>query len=132
MSKSIKIIIAAVAIVIIGAVAYVAFYSKPTAAPASSTTNKNVPVAATITYSDSGFSPASTTVKSGQIVAITNNASTGLQFESNPHPAHTDDTDLNVGSVSSGETKTFTVTNKGTFGFHDHFNPSKTANITIQ
>jgi plastocyanin len=88
--------------------------------------------AATITYSDSGFSPATTTVKAGDTVAIKNSSSSEMQFNSDPHPAHTDDPDLNVGVVASGQTKTFTVTQTGTFGFHNHFNPSDKGKITIE
>lgn len=87
---------------------------------------------ATITYSNTGFSPLSTTVKSGDIVAVTNSSSSDLQMQSNPHPAHTDDTDLNIGVVKSSATKNFTVTKTGTFGFHNHFNPTDTAKITIE
>ncbi|HXH26415.1 MAG TPA: cupredoxin domain-containing protein [Candidatus Acidoferrum sp.] len=89
-------------------------------------------IAATITYTSNGFEPASTTVKSGDTVAIKNTSDENMQFESNPHPVHTDDTDLNVGLVTPGQTKTFTVTKKGSFGFHNHLDPSDTARITIE
>lgn len=94
--------------------------------------NADVIVAAKITYSDSGFSPSLTTVKSGDVVAVTNSSSSDLQMQSNPHPVHTDDIDLNVGVVKVGATKNFTVTKTGTFGFHNHLNPSDTARITIE
>lgn len=95
-------------------------------------TTSNIKAAATITYSSNGFSPKLTSVKSGDEVAVNNSSSSSLQMQSDPHPAHTDDTDLNVGLVSAGETKNFTVTKTGTFGFHNHLNPSDTAKITIQ
>lgn len=103
-----------------------------TAKTAVANTNTDVKVAATITYANNGFSPSLTTVKSGDVVAVTNTSSSDLQMQSNPHPAHTDDTDLNVGVVKSGATANFTVTKTGTFGFHNHLNPSDTAEITIQ
>jgi hypothetical protein len=40
--------------------------------------------------------------------------------------------DLNVGLVAAGQSKTFIVTKTGTFGFHNHLNPSQKASITIQ
>ena len=95
-------------------------------------TNTDVKVAATIIYSNNGFSPGTTSVKAGDVVAVSNTSTSDLQMQSNPHPAHTDDTDLNVGLVSAGATKNFTVTKTGTFGFHNHLNPSDTAKITIQ
>lgn len=98
----------------------------------NSSTRSSTQAAATITYSGSGFSPSHITVKSGDTVAIKNSDTDTMQLDSNPHPVHTDDTDLNVGTVSPGQTKTFTVTKKGTFGFHNHLEPSNTATITIE
>jgi hypothetical protein len=53
-------------------------------------------------------------------------------MQSNPHPVHTDDTDLNVGPVAPGKSKTVVLNKKGTFGFHNHLNTSETAEITIE
>lgn len=98
--------------------------------PSSSSNNEQA--VATITYDGSSFSPSSVTVKSGDKVRVVNNSQDMLQFESNPHPVHTDDPDLNVGSVDPGQSQTFTVSQKGTFGYHNHLNPSQGGNITIQ
>lgn len=95
-------------------------------------TTNNIKAAAIIIYSSNGFSPKLTSVKSGDVVTVNNSSSGSLQMQSDPHPAHTDDTDLNVGLVSAGETKNFTATKIGTFGFHNHLNPSDTAKITIE
>ncbi len=99
---------------------------------ATNQTSTDVKVAATINYSNNGFSPISTVVKAGDVVAVTNNSTSDLRMQSNPHPAHTDDTDLNVGLVGVGKTQNFTVTKTGTYSFHNHYNPSDTAKITIE
>ncbi len=142
-SKVIGIVVAV--LVVIGVVWFVARGqgSKPSpvqsASPASSVSpagsaspQVNGAAAVTIAYSSSGFSPADTTVKSGDAVTFVNNASTEVQVDSNPHPIHTDDTDLNVGAIAPGQSKTVTLTKKGSFGFHNHLNPSDKGNITIQ
>ena len=98
----------------------------------NSSSNSNKTAAATITYSDSGFSPDTTTVKSGDTVAVKNTSNSDLSFDSGPHPVHTDDTDLNLGEVAPGETKTFVVTKTGTFEFHNHLDASKQGTIVIQ
>ncbi len=106
-----------------------------TSAPAATTptsSNASQKIAATITYSNSGFSPSSITVKSGDTVAIKNTSPQSLQFQSNPHPLHTDDPDLNVGIVESGRSTTFTATQKGAFGYHNHLDPAQGGTITIQ
>jgi plastocyanin len=87
---------------------------------------------ATITYSDNGFSPSTITVKSGTTVTIKNTSSHGLQFDSDPHPAHTDDEELNVNSVPEGGSETFVVKRTGTFGYHNHLNPSDTGTIVVE
>ena len=136
-----KLIVAVLALLVVGSGVYFVFGNKSEDTPTDSTqSNSTEPKqedttkasSATITYSDDGFSPATTTVNSGDTVTIKNTSSTSLQLESDPHPAHTSDTDLNVGSVSTGQSRTFTVTKKGSFGFHNHQKPSDTGEITVQ
>jgi len=131
-------IIGFVAVVVLGGGGYLAFHKS--AKPAVNTSGQaNVQqvaqapaaAAATITYTDNGFSPAKTTVNSGDTVAIKNDSSNVMQFDSDPHPQHTDDLDLNVGTVDPGQTVTFKVTKKGTFGFHDHLNAENTGTIVV-
>lgn len=129
-----KVIIGAVIlVVIIGG--YFVLHKTPASTPtaASSTASGTSQTsAATITYANNGFGPSPIMVKSGDTVTVNNTSSVELQLESDPHPIHTDDIDLNVGLVSAGQTKTFTVTQKGTFGFHNHLKPSDRGSITIQ
>lgn len=94
--------------------------------------NDGSSASAVILYSSNGFSPASVTVKSGETIAIKNESATSMQFNSDPHPTHTENPELNVGAVQAGETKMFTVTTKGTFGFHNHMNDSQKGTITVQ
>lgn len=100
----------------------------------SSNTSQNATdsAATTITYTDSGFSPDTITVKSGDRVTIKNTSSENLEFDSDPHPAHTNNKELNVGAVGPAESMTFTVTKKGTFGYHNHLSPSKTGTIIVE
>lgn len=98
------------------------------AAPAASPSQS----AATITYDSSGFHPSSTAVKYGNSVTFVNKSSEDIQVDSNPHPVHTDDTDLNVGVIAPGQSKTVVLTKKGSFGFHNHLDPSEQGRITIE
>jgi plastocyanin len=88
--------------------------------------------AATITYGDNGFSPSTVTVKSGDTILIKNTSSNPLQFDSDPHPAHTDDPELNVGDIAPGSSGTLKATTVGTHGYHNHLNPSDTGTIVVQ
>ena len=98
----------------------------------SSSSNTEQSSGATITYSDNGFSPSTLTVKAGTTVTIKNTSSGDMQLASNPHPTHTDDPELNVGLVQSGQSMTFTVNTKGTHGYHNHLNPSDTGTIIVE
>lgn len=85
-----------------------------------------------ISYTDNGFSPAQVTVKSGTTVTIKNESSGALQFDSDPHPQHTDNEELNVNNVPPGDSETFVANRKGTFGYHNHLNASDTGTIIVE
>lgn len=86
----------------------------------------------TITYTDSGFSPATITVTAGTAITVKNDSSSPLQFSSDPHPAHTDEEELNLSTLSPGKSSTFTVTETGTFGFHNHLDEDATGTLIVQ
>lgn len=102
--------------------------SSPSDAPTGTAQNAQT----TITYTDNGFSPSSITVKSGTTLTVTNSSSHVLQFDSDPHPEHTDNTELNVNIVSKAQSKTFTVTRTGTFGYHNHLNEDDRGTIVVE
>lgn len=108
--------------------------STPASSSTSQSSNTSQPSAsvATITYGNSGFSPSTITVKAGSTITIKNNSSGDLQFDSDPHPVHTDDPELNVGAVAPGQSMTFTVSEKGTHGYHNHLNSSDTGTIVVE
>lgn len=104
-------------------------------APATETegaTEDEQQAAATIVYSDSGFEPTSLTVKAGDTVRIENKSSLPLSFNSDDHPAHTEQDELNVGDVPRGGSREFTVSEKGTWGFHNHENATHTGTLIVE
>ncbi len=107
----------------------------PTASdtPANTTdSNEGDAAAATISYTDNGFSPDSVNVKSGDTVTVENTSEDNVQFNSDDHPTHTENSELNVGMVAAGDAKSFTVTKKGSFGFHNHLNSSQKGTISVE
>lgn len=102
-----------------------------TAAPSESQSNISSE-AATITYTNDGFSPTKLTVKAGTRVTIKNTSSTELNLLSNPHPVHTDNPELNTENIGPGESTTFTPTIKGTWGYHNHENSGDTGTLIVQ
>ncbi len=85
----------------------------------------------TITYTDSGFSPDSYMVKAGGTVTVINKSSRDLEFSSDNHPTHTDETELNMDTLSPGKSGTFTVTKVGTWGFHNHLTPQDIGSLMV-
>ncbi|HLG91031.1 MAG TPA: cupredoxin domain-containing protein [Candidatus Saccharimonadales bacterium] len=105
--------------------------TQPQPAQQNPATQEQTP-AATITYTDSGFEPAEVTINSGDSLKVVNNSSSSLDFESSVHPVHTDNPELNIGSISPGSDKTFKITKTGTWGYHNHENPSDTGRINVE
>ena len=95
-------------------------------------TGQNKVPAVTIEYTDDGFTPSNITVRTGDTVKVVNKSSQSLEFASDPHPVHTKDADLNQQVLAAGQSQTFVVTKKGTYGYHDHLNASRTGTITIE
>lgn len=87
---------------------------------------------AIITYSDTGFSPDTITVTSGGDITVKNESSDTLAFRSDPHPVHTEDDELNIDDLAPGESRTFTVTKKGSWGYHNHLDADKSGIIVVE
>lgn len=85
-----------------------------------------------IVYNGTSFSPATLTVSKGDEVTITNASDCSLQFDSDPHPVHTDDPELNVEAISAGSSKSFMVDTTGTHGYHNHQDSSQTGTIVVK
>lgn len=134
--------IAAVVIILLGTWAYI--MSRPaadtntptggetsTTSEAPTTDTKEVASAATITYTDEGFSPSATTVKKGATITVTNNSSADLMFSSADHPTHQLQPELNMDTLKPGESGKITVTKVGTWGYHNHLKAGEQGTIIV-
>lgn len=88
--------------------------------------------AAIITYTDDGFSQSQTSVAAGSAVLIRNNASIDLQFSSDQHPVHTENTELNAQAIQPGESTTIIVQTPGTWGFHNHVMETHSGSLVVE
>ncbi len=100
----------------------------------SQNTTKTVPQdAKTVTYSESGFSPASLEVTTGQTVVFVNNSTKPFWPASAPHPTHTDYPEFDAKSpVAPGSSFTFVFQKIGNWGFHNHLDSSKFGKIIVK
>jgi plastocyanin len=70
------------------------------------------------------ISPSTATINRGDRVTFVNNDTVPHTMSSNPHPVHTDCPALNVGTLSTGQSRASgTLNTARTCGFHDHDNP---------
>lgn len=146
MNKKTLIIGLAAAVLIAAGVAYAVSNqnndetAEPLPAPAAQTQttqdSTNAPTAAvmsaTITYTANGFSPASLKVSRGATITVKNDSTRTIQFDSDPHPEHTDNPELNVNNISAGQSMSFVVDKVGTWGYHDHLRAREKGTIVVQ
>jgi plastocyanin len=104
--------------------------TKPTTTTAEPPASK---AAAVVTMGKAGFSPARVTIKAGQVVAFTNQSQDDWWPASDPHPIHTDYPGFDAGTViRPGHTWTFRFDRRGTWGYHNHLDPSKKGVIVVR
>lgn len=85
-----------------------------------------------ITYDGSKFSPASLTVKKGDIVVFKNAGTKGFWPASGPHPQHTNYPEFDAkASVAPGQSFQFKFVKPGNWPFHDHLNSSAFGTIKV-
>lgn len=135
MNTSTKITVGIIALVVVIGGAIIIFKPSKTNAPSSqssSSTDNTAQAAVTITYDGNSFKLSGTTVKSGESVKVINGSQDDLDFDSDPHPVHTDNPELNAGDIAPGQSKTFKLETKGTWGFHNHLNASQKGELTVE
>ena len=92
-------------------------------------TTPNPPGSLTFTITSAGVSPTSLTVGAGSQITFINNDVVEHAMHSDPHPEHTECTELNqVGFLSPGQSRqTGNLNAARTCRFHDHGQPFNTS-----
>jgi plastocyanin len=103
---------------------------------AESPTSTPIPITneqATVSLTDSGFSPPTLTVSSGTTVTFVNNGQGAHWPASDPHPTHTALAGFDAKrGLTTGESYSFTFTKVGSWNYHDHLNPTVRGTITVR
>ena len=102
--------------------------AKATARATASATTQQKSVE--VKYTESGFEPKEIRVKAGQSVLFNNDIR--IQVSSDPHPQHTINSELNGEVTLQGKGELLTLNRKGSFGIHDHLNPSNRATVIVE
>ena len=86
-----------------------------------------------VDFDGSNFSPSTLTIKAGDTVVFKNKGNSDFWPASNPHPTHTDYPGFDaLGPVAPGQFYQFQFNKVGTWGYHDHLNPSARGTIIVQ
>ena len=95
----------------------------------------------TVTYSDSGYSPAVLRVKAGETVTFKNESSRGMWTASAVHPTHTNYPTSGgcLGStfdacqgIQPGQSWSFRFDERGTWKYHNHVRSGDTGAIEVE
>lgn len=77
------------------------------------------------------FNPPTIIVKKG--TTVTWKVATGtVQVASDPHPQHTDLAGFESSALKTGDLYTFTFDKIGSFGYHNHLNPSAIGTVNVE
>lgn len=86
----------------------------------------------TVTYTDSGFSPKTITVKRGTAVTFVNQSGVSMWVASAVHPTHLLLPEFDqLKSVSKGSSYDYVFVKVGTWKYHNHANASDTGTIVV-
>lgn len=101
--------------------------------PSSTDSAEPVSGSITVAYSNTGFSPATITVKVGDTVTFKNTSTQMMRVASAPHPTHTayPEFDAKVGTAAGGSYM-FTFTKAGSWKYHNHLNSTSGGTVVVE
>ena len=86
-----------------------------------------------VEYGATGFSPENVEINLGDTVSFVNKSTSNFWPASNPHPAHNDYPEFDAKkNITPGETYSFTFAKIGTWGYHNHKNPSQKGTVIVK
>lgn len=107
----------------------------PTQTPVDTngTDNQNTPQVFAVHITSAGFSPSTITISKGDYVQFINDDTASHWVASDPHPTHTDYPGFDAkGAITTGKYFRFQFEKIGTWGYHDHFNPSTKGTVVVK
>jgi plastocyanin len=84
-----------------------------------------------VIYANDMFDPATVTVKKGDTVKFVNQGASQAKIESDPHPTHLDNPDLNLGLLDIGKSLSVIMNKVGTWKYHNDLNTTERGEIIV-
>lgn len=85
----------------------------------------------TVSLGSGSFSPATVTVPRGSAVVFQNDDTQPHWVASDPHPIHTNLPGFDLGLIPAGTRQSFSFSQTGTFGYHDHLNTNVRGTVRV-
>lgn len=85
-----------------------------------------------IVVTATGFQPKTITVAAGTRVVWNNRSGKNIAIASDDHPTHLKYPLLNIGKVKNGASAQLIFDKPGTYGYHNHIDPSQTGTIIVR
>ncbi|OGE87624.1 MAG: hypothetical protein A3J07_02815 [Candidatus Doudnabacteria bacterium RIFCSPLOWO2_02_FULL_49_13] len=101
-------------------------------APTNPTGGQSTKKSVTVTIENDKFNPATVTMSAGDSVVWLNKDGKNHHVASDPHPTHTGLAGFESPDLSGNQTYSFTFTKTGTFGYHDHLNPTIKGTVIVK
>ncbi len=111
--------------------------SPTTKNPAPSAATTKLPMQATVTYTDEGFSPTQVEIAKGGTIEFVNKSTIPLWVASDPHPEHTDYPEFDAFKIlgdrypEPGQNIKFTFQKVGSWTYHSHAASGDASNVTV-
>lgn len=125
----------AVVLVLLVGVVGIGFFLLSQKSPETAKTVKIIPKEtenAIITVTEAGFNPKSVQVQAGKRVIWLNKSGKTISLNSNDHPTHKKYPLLNFGELPNGASAQHVFTKAGTYGYHNHLNPSQKGIVIVK
>lgn len=110
--------------------------SVPTQVQPSQSPAANPPVAviseSIVNITSKGFEPKTLTIGVDTTVTWINKSGSVVSINSDPHPVHTAYPPLNLGTVDDSKSVSLIFDKPGTYGYHNHLQPSQKGTIIVQ
>lgn len=101
--------------------------------PVAVDTPATKPKTTTVSYTATGFSPESITIKMGDTVKFVNNSGSGMWPAAGPHPVHTSVPGFDAKRmIPAGDSYSFTFTKAQQVSYHNHLNPMQIGKIIVE
>jgi plastocyanin len=130
--RKFTVVLAGFAALIVAVVGITVLTSTDSDKKTADTVNKPAAPIAEIRITDSGFVPATLSVKPGTKIIWTNTGQAMHQVVSNPYPKGSGLSSLKSGILNDAQTYSYVANAIGSFGYHDQLNPTINGTLVVE